>query len=685
MFCPKCGKKAKDGVAFCPECGGRMNAMTFRVRIIRACISEAALLVFFFGTYAASEWFNQSESVDEMLLVAGTIFAAGAVFLGFFILLMLFIQGVKLLARFLAPRPAVTAISLLLVFVGSGAGIWFMIAATEQEYREAEKALPVLQDMLTEADIGRAYGDVMLPTKPKQEMTDELTKGFKEIGETMRAYEVPDMLKDYRAAVADWTMSASTATKTLDDWKNLPESPKRFKIAMSERWSKIFFARSVDQILELKEFGDRAIRRNDRETMLYISAKLLVQKHWLDGLSQAETKLFGYAIQPAYAAETATSPNNICFERDGKTTCLDDVLPMVNDLYKSSKDFAFGGKDAAKTWETNWETTKPVMTVIADTAHELEAYAAVIVTDAPPKPKKPSAPIPQPVPPPAAPEGSTGGTTEPSAPAGSEIAGQKPVAVPAGITQGQPDPVSNATAAKRDAVQAFFEECHGKGGIVGGTGSVTRIPTSESGYTCQYRDGTDPCWDLLTYSGSRYLGGNPGCPEYRLLPVNILPESKKAQAEAEATTLNSTAGPTAATDISPPPPEGWTSTEPDTQAGDTWDGTYQVNQSASCSGDASAQLSQSGTFTVKNNVMIVGNLRGPISGGMATLSSTETRMYEGMRNVITGTITWSFTRSGNQVNAREWGFATTVATNPENGDVYFMYCDNTGGGTRISK
>jgi hypothetical protein len=685
MFCPKCGKKAKDGTAFCPECGGRMNAPTFRVRIIRACISEVALLVLFFGSYGASQWLKPAASVDQMLLVAGTIFAAGAVLLGLIILLMLFVQGVKLLARFLAPRPAVTVVSLLLVFVGIGASIWYMVMATEKEYQKAERMLPVLQDMLAEADIGRAYGDVVLPTKPKQEMIDGLSDGFKEIGETMRAYEVPDMLKDYRTAVADWTMAASTATVTLADWKNLPETPKRFTIAMSERWSKIFFAKSVDQILELKEFGDRAIRRNDRETMLRISAKLLVQKHWLDGLSQAESKLFGYAISPAYAAEQAVSPNNICFERDGKTTCLDEILPMVDDLYKSSKDFAFGGKDAAKTWETDWTKSQPVMTAIAETAHELEAYAEVIVTDAPPKPKKPAAPIPQPIPPPAAPAGTTGGTAESPKPAGSDIAGQKPVAVPAGITQDQPEPISNATAAKRDAVQTFFEECHGKGGIVGGTGSVTRIPTTESGYTCQYRDGTDPCWDLLTYSGSRYLGGNPGCPEYRLLPANIVPESKKADAEEGATTLNSTAGPTAAADISPPPPEGWTGTEPDTQAGDTWDGTYQVNQSASCSGDASGQGSLSGTFIVKNNVMIVGNLRGPISGGVATISSTESRVYQGVNNVITGTVTWAFTRSGNQVTTRVWGFSNTVAVDPETGDTWFMYCDNTGGGTRVSK
>ena len=83
----------------------------------------------------------------------------------------------------------------------------------------------------------------------------------------------------------------------------------------------------------------------------------------------------------------------------------------------------------------------------------------------------------------------------------------------AGITVGPPDIYTYPAD-----VQTFFDECTAKGGIVGGTGGVkARLPTTESGYTCWYDD-NKKCWDFLTYSKERYMGGNRGCPEQGLVP-----------------------------------------------------------------------------------------------------------------------------------------------------------------------
>ena len=68
-------------------------------------------------------------------------------------------------------------------------------------------------------------------------------------------------------------------------------------------------------------------------------------------------------------------------------------------------------------------------------------------------------------------------------------------------------------------LQQFYDECSAKGGIVNGSGGVqTRLPSSESGYSCWYKNNT--CWDKLTYSGSRYMGGDigAGCQELNLVP-----------------------------------------------------------------------------------------------------------------------------------------------------------------------
>lgn len=82
----------------------------------------------------------------------------------------------------------------------------------------------------------------------------------------------------------------------------------------------------------------------------------------------------------------------------------------------------------------------------------------------------------------------------------------------AGVQESAPDE-ANIPA----DVQAFYNECKAKGGISPGPGGKKeRLPTTESGYTCWYQNRT--CWDFLTYSRERYMGGAPGCPELNLLP-----------------------------------------------------------------------------------------------------------------------------------------------------------------------
>jgi hypothetical protein len=85
------------------------------------------------------------------------------------------------------------------------------------------------------------------------------------------------------------------------------------------------------------------------------------------------------------------------------------------------------------------------------------------------------------------------------------------VDAPTGISEGEPD-----TFNVPQDVQTFFNECKGKGGVIGGTGGVKAgLPTTEEGYTCWYQN--RECWDFLTYSKERYMGGNPGCPEANLV------------------------------------------------------------------------------------------------------------------------------------------------------------------------
>jgi len=69
--------------------------------------------------------------------------------------------------------------------------------------------------------------------------------------------------------------------------------------------------------------------------------------------------------------------------------------------------------------------------------------------------------------------------------------------------------------------QAFTDECKSKGGTTGGTGGVKdRLPTTLPAGTsnCDYKDNGHTCWDVMTRTGQRLMGGDNGCTELNLLP-----------------------------------------------------------------------------------------------------------------------------------------------------------------------
>lgn len=108
-----------------------------------------------------------------------------------------------------------------------------------------------------------------------------------------------------------------------------------------------------------------------------------------------------------------------------------------------------------------------------------------------------------------------------------------PVSAPVGVTQGDPDEYEVPAD-----VQAFYNECKTKGGVIQGSGGVKAdLPTTEEGYTCWYQN--RDCWDFLTYSRERYMGGNPGCPTQGLQPqqqINVpdQPPATPGQAQGGA-------------------------------------------------------------------------------------------------------------------------------------------------------
>ncbi len=472
---------------------------------------------------------------------------------------------------------------LLLLFFNFGRSLF-----SAKGYEKAAQALPLMQDYLTEAAAAKIMGDAIIAAKPTPGAAwSKVTKAGQSSSENLSALALPDLLADYQATAVAWSNQVVAASKNTKTWKDLTAQPGDFKLTLNNAKAKEFFKTSLQNIAALKEFGDAAIKRKDKEAMRYIAAKLLVQEHWLNGLLHS-TKAGWLAVGPVPAAR-AEEPfkygqpiRNVCLNITGVAGayCAQAAIQSVNEIAASAIGFAEGENIDEEEWEQDWEEIEKI-------------------------------PLP---------EGTAGQeVSQPSVEGGHLLEGE-------GITEGE----SVLEIELSPTVRIFYNQCQAKGGIVGGSGKVmARMPTTESGHKCEYKTDSPnfgkgiPCWDLLTYSGGRYLGGNSGCPEHGLVPVVVAPVVAPAPATEKTAPAKTPVAPTTAPAETP---SASVPTSPVTTAG-VWDGTYSASCTMNCRDDhclflgtspvciPKSPISQKFDFTirVKDNTVISGTTTGYIS------------------------------------------------------------------------
>jgi len=117
-----------------------------------------------------------------------------------------------------------------------------------------------------------------------------------------------------------------------------------------------------------------------------------------------------------------------------------------------------------------------------------------------------------------------------------------------GITLGEPDVYKIAPTTK-----AFFDNCSGKGGVIGGTGGIKAgLPTTESGFTC-WHDDSKECWDYLTFSGDLFFGGSGNC-QQKELKIEVPKEEPVTQPPPSPPPPPALELPPPAPEPPPPPP-----------------------------------------------------------------------------------------------------------------------------------
>jgi len=375
-----------------------------------------------------------------------------------------FFHKIIKIVKFLISHPKLTIFSTI-VFIALILFIYSIFI--QNNYKSLEQKLPSLQDNLAEVATVKLMGDSIMAGRGVSNMwMGKIAKTAQTTSTNLKQTPTSEMLKDYKVAAIDWSDSiAKTATNTAT-WKVLSEKPPDFDLSLNDSKVAAYVNTSLQKVALLKEAGDIAIKRQDRQTMYYIAGQLLVQEHWLNGIFYSTNPgflSFKNLVSPVMAFRFTPvkykGPRCIVFSSKGAyvpKNCPEGnpQTPIsFNKMMRAAVGYAAAQPGAEEQWN---EITADDLKIDLPKTESIETQG--------------------------------------------------------GVYNGEP----NLPPQLSQTEKTFVDECKAKGGTTGGTGGVyARMPTTQAGIACHHGNG---CWDYLTRSNGHYSGGNQGCPEENLLP-----------------------------------------------------------------------------------------------------------------------------------------------------------------------
>jgi hypothetical protein len=359
--------------------------------------------------------------------------------------------------KFLIHHPVLTIFSTI---VGVVLVLFIYSIVVESNYKSLENSLPKIQDNLSEAATAKLMGDSLMAGYGISGMgMGKIATTAKTTSDNLKQLSSPGALKSYKEVAVAWSDTiAGAATKTTT-WKDLSETPAVFNLSLNDNKVNEYIETSLQKIAKLKEAGDIAIKRQDRQTMYYIAGQLLVQEYWLDGVMHSAnpgTLSLKIDLFPSALAWFPGPVNRkwMCTSRTVAARCGNtNPVDLAKAIRQAAVEYVAAKPGADEQWN---KVTADQLKVPTDQGQYTETQG--------------------------------------------------------GVYNGEP----NLPPQLSPTEKVFVDECKAKGGTTGGTGGVyARMPTTETGIACHHGNG---CWDYLTRSNRSYSGGNQGCPEENLLP-----------------------------------------------------------------------------------------------------------------------------------------------------------------------
>ena len=570
MRCQKCARNLGLFFKTCPRCKTPVTP----AQIKRRNINFIAALIFFL--LLTPLFFVSLKSADIQSLTNFSAFIlaliTAAVTVGFWAGVLVIISSI---IHAIIRHPLGSGIVIVIIVLLGGFG--FFAYYLDQQSVDLTASLNLIEDNLSEATVVKILGDSIAAKKPlaaasweRVQMTAELAS------ERLAELSVPQKLEGYRQAAKAWCDQIAAAAQKPETWDKVADQPGSFELVLSKKEANQMLAIGTKKLSDLKEFGDTAIAMKNKDSMLYIGAKIRVQRYWLNAvLYSKDSGWLAFNFTASALAAQSTLPEIPEVGEGVNVTCQVCADPNVTMTQSQWQSYGCARCAGAKPpiGNTNTNTNNKTNTNNTQGFSNTNGGSKTGGTNA----GQPGAGV----------QSGAGNVTGDGAEtnqAGQTAAGPAPRSVCIGrggtatgavTTHSTPGNVycleeiiqqtngidasaigfsqGNKEAEKKwadgwhylegngiitetpknengrtPAVQAFFDECTARGGIVGGANqNKGRLPTTEFGYHCGYKNSAgNECWDYLTYSGGRYLGGNSGCQEKNLLP-NIGEEQYK--------------------------------------------------------------------------------------------------------------------------------------------------------------
>ena len=387
MRCTKCGKFLPLLTKFCQKCGQPVNPeQRKKSRKNFLLISLIGFAVVTFLIYLIN--LNPKTVTPDSQFYAIAMIVLGLLEAYFFIILLVIlpivlIKKIIALIKLSFKNPKFLPIPLAIILVIIGAGYFFYGGMSDLFYEifygTGQEPLYLVQDNLTSAAAIKIFGDAVKAGSPAAftGKNDVVANAEQTIAQKIANLRLPAKLADYKKVATIWPGRIAEAAGDLSKWKDLPAQPADFTLTISTAKAKNYLQHTVEQLSLLKEFGDANIKRGDREAMAYLTAKLLVQEHWLNGLTHSNNSFLARLLTPVLAY--STDIRKICYQVKGKDICADEVKQIINDLYHTAYDYVSSKDQAATEWNKSWDTA------VKDKGLPLEILASISVSKEQPK------------------------------------------------------------------------------------------------------------------------------------------------------------------------------------------------------------------------------------------------------------------------------------------------------------